>query len=224
MRKVIEAVLESAKDSTPVYKYAPDLTIDSKNKFYYLGKSIKNELDVELVLRYLDFNGVVKNWKLSKELKTKLFNDIWKCIPNGYHITFFIGRGFTVKAVKKGKNIEYTDSYGKVSRFDGAWYLMGEVKEGNPIIISKNEPPNGIQYTDISNSFGKKHDFDLDSSGISGGKKIGFDDDFVIVYKNEKQIYKGLEDYEPMKRENWKWDSSKKYYVFGDYIKVCIDN
>lgn len=54
-------------------------------------------------------------------------------------------------------------------------------------------------------------------------KRIEFDDDIVIVYENGRQIYKGLEDYEPMKDEKWIWDNSKKCYTYLDFIKVCID-
>lgn len=55
-------------------------------------------------------------------------------------------------------------------------------------------------------------------------KKIEFDDDLVVVYQNGREIYKGIEDYEPMKDEKWTWDNAKKCYTLGDeYIKVCID-
>ena len=55
-------------------------------------------------------------------------------------------------------------------------------------------------------------------------KKIDFEDDLVIVYdENETQIYKGIEDYEPMKNENWQWDNSEKVYKYGDYIKICLE-
>lgn len=55
-------------------------------------------------------------------------------------------------------------------------------------------------------------------------KKIDFEDDLVIVYdENETQIYKGIEDYEPMKDEDWKWDNSEKVYRCGSYIKICLE-
>jgi len=54
-------------------------------------------------------------------------------------------------------------------------------------------------------------------------KRIEFEDDIVVVYEDGKVIYKGEEDYEPMKYEDWKWDSSKKHYTFENYIKVCLD-
>lgn len=44
--------------------------------------------------------------------------------------------------------------------------------------------------------------------------RIDFDDDIVAVYSSEgKLIYKGLEDYEDLKRESWKYDKEKKYYT-----------
>lgn len=56
-------------------------------------------------------------------------------------------------------------------------------------------------------------------------KRIDFEDDIVIVYDdNDKIMYKGLEDYEPMKYENWEWDEETKSYVLGKYRKICLDS
>lgn len=55
-------------------------------------------------------------------------------------------------------------------------------------------------------------------------KRIDFEDDFVIVFdETEQQIYKGIEDYEPMKDADWKWDPSENVYRFGKYIKICLE-
>ena len=55
-------------------------------------------------------------------------------------------------------------------------------------------------------------------------KRIDYEDDIVIVYDNaENQIYKGIEDYEPMKDEDWRWKDDIKAYVYKDYIKICLD-
>lgn len=55
-------------------------------------------------------------------------------------------------------------------------------------------------------------------------RRIDYEDDLVIVYdESGKQIYKGIEDYEPMKDEPWKWDNSEQVYKFKKYIKVCLD-
>lgn len=55
-------------------------------------------------------------------------------------------------------------------------------------------------------------------------RRIDYEDDLVIVYdESGKQIYKGIEDYEPMKDEPWKWDNSDQVYKFKKYIKVCLD-
>ena len=55
-------------------------------------------------------------------------------------------------------------------------------------------------------------------------KRIDFDDDLVIVFdKNDSQIYKGIEDYEPMKDEDWKWDPSENVYRLNKYIKICLE-
>ena len=55
-------------------------------------------------------------------------------------------------------------------------------------------------------------------------RRINFDDDLVIVYDEEdNEIYRGLEDYEPMKDEMWKWDNSSNSYLLDGYRKICLD-
>lgn len=60
-------------------------------------------------------------------------------------------------------------------------------------------------------------------------RQINYDDDIVIVYDdNEKEIYRGIEDYEPMKDAAWSWENSNRCYRFRDvdgnyYIKICLD-
>ena len=54
-------------------------------------------------------------------------------------------------------------------------------------------------------------------------RMIEFDDDIVIVYDAKgKIIYKGMEDYEPMNNEPWKWNEEKGYYTLDGMIKKCI--
>lgn len=56
--------------------------------------------------------------------------------------------------------------------------------------------------------------------------RINYEDDLVVV-KNSKgeTIYKGIEDYEPMKRGNWVWNDSKRLYELTldgkKYTKTC---
>ena len=54
-------------------------------------------------------------------------------------------------------------------------------------------------------------------------KRIDFEDDLVIVFEDGNQIYKGIEDYEPMKDADWKWDNNIKAYVLDNYIKICLE-
>lgn len=65
-------------------------------------------------------------------------------------------------------------------------------------------------------------------NAIPSGKRIDFDDDIVAVYNPQgKVIYKGLEDYDPHKRDDWRWDGSKGYYTNPDhpgFVKVCFRN
>lgn len=46
-------------------------------------------------------------------------------------------------------------------------------------------------------------------------KKINFEDDVVrVIDANTKEVmYQGLEDYEELKGENWKYDKEKKQYT-----------
>lgn len=58
-------------------------------------------------------------------------------------------------------------------------------------------------------------------------RRINYDDDFVVVMVGSQEIYKGIEDYEPMKDEPWKWDEKEKAYFLTEngktYKKICID-
>ena len=54
--------------------------------------------------------------------------------------------------------------------------------------------------------------------------QIEFDDDLVVVVSpNGQTIYKGIEDYEPMKDEDWKYDYDCDCYRFEGYTKYKID-
>lgn len=55
-------------------------------------------------------------------------------------------------------------------------------------------------------------------------KRIDFEDDLVKVYQGNKEIYSGIEDYEPMKDANWKWDNNDKCYKYDKYIKICVES
>lgn len=56
-----------------------------------------------------------------------------------------------------------------------------------------------------------------------GTKEIEYEDDLVIVYDAEGDVvYKGMEDYEPMKYEPWRWDKSINGYRLNGYTKVCV--
>lgn len=57
---------------------------------------------------------------------------------------------------------------------------------------------------------------------VNESGKIEFEDDLVVVKKNGKVVYKGTEDYEPMKDEPWKWDG-KKYILSGGFTKEKVD-
>lgn len=62
---------------------------------------------------------------------------------------------------------------------------------------------------------------------IMSGRRVNFDDDMVVIYRNGKLEYKGLQDYNPYRDEDWEWDDKKKHYTMrhgkDEYIMVCLD-
>lgn len=64
----------------------------------------------------------------------------------------------------------------------------------------------------------------LEEKKITGtGKRINYEDDLVRVFdKDGNEVYSGMEDYEPMKDEDWKFDKDLGAYRLDDFIKVCI--
>ncbi len=55
-------------------------------------------------------------------------------------------------------------------------------------------------------------------------KQIDYEDDIVVVYDaSGKCVYKGSEDFEPMKDCDWKWNNKKEQYEYDEYIKICLD-
>ena len=55
-------------------------------------------------------------------------------------------------------------------------------------------------------------------------KRIQYEDDVVVVYdKNGAALYEGIEDYEPYKRELWRWDDTIGGYRLNGMTKFCID-
>lgn len=56
-------------------------------------------------------------------------------------------------------------------------------------------------------------------------RRIEFDDDLVVVIdtKTNQEIYRGIDDYEPMKDMPWQWNSKEKSYYLDHYKKYCLD-
>ena len=61
---------------------------------------------------------------------------------------------------------------------------------------------------------------------MRAGKQVRFEDDIVVVLKGKEVVYRGMEDYEPMRREMWEFIETTKdgkgYYKFGKYKKYFI--
>ena len=58
---------------------------------------------------------------------------------------------------------------------------------------------------------------------MSRCRRINYDDDLVIVKKGKEVIYRGLEDYEPLKDEPWRWDEKAKCYKLNGLKKYCLN-
>lgn len=57
---------------------------------------------------------------------------------------------------------------------------------------------------------------------MRAGTRIDAEDDLVVVILGKNEIYKGLEDYDPFKNENWKWVTTTKdgrghYELYNSY-------
>ncbi len=61
---------------------------------------------------------------------------------------------------------------------------------------------------------------------MKAGKRIQYEDDLVVVTKKGKEIYKGMEDYEPMKYADWVFKETTKdgkgHYEYGEYKKYRV--
>lgn len=125
---------------------------------------------------------------------------------------------------------------------DGSVLLKDELTQETIVLqFQWDTNTNGLLYTGESD-FGVKYELEinrdlmsnesitkltesrkLNEREITGSGRINYDDDLVRVYKDGKEIYSGLEDDEPMNRENWKYDSStKSYKLSGGYVKILV--
>ena len=61
---------------------------------------------------------------------------------------------------------------------------------------------------------------------MRAGNRINYEDDLVIVLHGSRVIYKGIEDYEPMKHGPWEFVQTTKdgkgHYELGKLKKYCI--
>ena len=61
---------------------------------------------------------------------------------------------------------------------------------------------------------------------MKAGRRIQYEDDLVVVTQGKKIIYKGLEDYCPMRDLPWKFvvttKEGKGHYEYADYKEYCL--
>lgn len=105
-----------------------------------------------------------------------------------------------------------------------------DIKEKEPNF--KREPINKDKKEPKKIKINKKDKVEIDKpeskednlKEITGNGRINFEDDLVKVFNSKgEEIYKGLEDYEPYKEENWRYNSDKKRYEYKDLIKIRVD-
>ena len=54
-------------------------------------------------------------------------------------------------------------------------------------------------------------------------KRIEYEDDMVRVFNEKRETaYQGIEDYDPNKDLDWRWDETRHWYEYNGWIKVCI--
>jgi len=59
---------------------------------------------------------------------------------------------------------------------------------------------------------------------VTKGKgRIEYEDDLVIVYNDKGEVaYKGIEDYDPNKDEDWVWDEKIVGYRYKGWTKFVV--
>ena len=61
---------------------------------------------------------------------------------------------------------------------------------------------------------------------MRAGKRINYEDDLIVILDGKKVLYQGLEDYDPMKCEPWKFVQTTKdgrgHYELGKFKKYCL--
>lgn len=45
---------------------------------------------------------------------------------------------------------------------------------------------------------------------MKAGKRVHYEDELVVVLDGKTEVYRGMEDYNPYKREYWKWVETTK--------------
>lgn len=54
-------------------------------------------------------------------------------------------------------------------------------------------------------------------------KRIQYEDDLVIVYDEKGNVaYRGIEDYDPNKDLDWRWNAAAGHYTYLGWTKICI--
>lgn len=74
----------------------------------------------------------------------------------------------------------------------------------------------------ISGYWNTDRNFIVLPADFKPSERINYDDDVVKVYEvseSDKELYSGLEDYEPMNREDWTYCKELGMYYLIDYFK-----
>lgn len=128
----------------------------------------------------------------TKELMSEL-RELLADIPINRYVLVVGNRGYCTGYYKSGSD-EFT------------WLYNDEIKE-----ISK--------YWDTNDNY------IVLPATFQPGDRINYEDDKILVYEIadiDKEIYSGLEDYDPMKNDSWKFCKDLGIYYLIDYYKYKI--
>lgn len=113
--------------------------------------------------------------------------------------------------------------------------LLGIGNRGYTFIVTKvSDDKYKFLFGDLSDTFNARsivrdilvdriefYEFPKDIKFIRNNA-IDYDDDYVIVYRNNKKIFSGENDHDPMKREPWRFNSDLGFYWLVDHISNIL--
>lgn len=125
------------------------------------------------------------------------------------------------------KSIRVGNAYTKgqvLGEEEGKKYVFGGEINGTYIV---HRQPDGKTFSFSSEQEIKDwmRNSKIGNSNVGNKGRITFEDQIVIVKKDGKQVYKGMEEYEPMRKRPWKYNEAQGVYELeGGYTKENVEN